>query len=156
VRRDESAHHDTLEIEGVDLDQRQRQHEAAPGPAGQQIRMPAPQLRGTRSREEERVGRVLDQPVHLVEQGGDLLHFVDDDHPGGASRESLAQQRGPRRVLREDIRLQQIDRRGVRVVVAEPVALADATRAPEEGGLPTGQPQIEQPLDDLAHEGRLS
>jgi hypothetical protein len=41
--------------------------------------MTAPQLSGTRTRYEKSAWRILDQPVHLIEQLRALLYLVDND-----------------------------------------------------------------------------
>ena len=59
--------------------------------------MAAPQLPRARSRKEKGERRVLDQPVHLVEQGGNLLHFINDDQVVPPIGKPFSQQRGARR-----------------------------------------------------------
>jgi hypothetical protein len=61
------------------LGRHQRKHLEPPGAATEQVGSPAFQLAGARPAENEPQPPVLDQPVHLVENAGHLLHLVEDD-----------------------------------------------------------------------------
>jgi hypothetical protein len=87
---------------------------------------------------------VLDEPVDLVEQRGDLLHLVDDHDLGGGSREQvLAQRRGLLGVADQLVGLQQVDPDGARVGVPEEPALPRLARTLEKEAVPGAgrQPQ---------------
>ena len=101
-------------VDAIDLADRERHHLPAPRPAGQQIGMPAPQLVRARSGQQEALPPILNQPVHLVQQGRDLLHFVDDHERVAGVGDALPQQCGAGRILTVDVGLEQVDQEGVR------------------------------------------
>ncbi len=60
----------------------------------QQVGSATHELPGTGTREDESPVPVLDEGMHFVEQGGQLLDLIDDHRPrrGGAGRQFLAQE----------------------------------------------------------------
>ena len=156
VWREQPADHDPLEIDAVYLGGRQRHHLAAPGPASQEIGVSAPQFARARSGQQKALPTVLDEPMHLVEQRRDLLHFVDDDDRVLPVGVALAEQRRTRGVLTVDVGLKQVNQGRVRQVFADPETLADATRAPEKGGPPLRESEVDGARAYSTREGSLS
>ena len=71
--------------------------------------MPAPKLASAGPAEAEDDISVLDQPVHLVQQGGDLLDLVDDHEGLRIGQELFAEAVRLRRVASEQVGFEQVD-----------------------------------------------
>ena len=78
---DEATVHGAEEVKVGDLGPGQRVKCEAPGASTQQVRPPSPELPRAGPAQHETQVVALDESVHLVEDGGHLLHFVDDDWP---------------------------------------------------------------------------
>ena len=79
--------------------------------------------------------QVLHQPVHFVEERGNLLDLVDDDlapTPVASGLQLLAQELRAGRVAPELVALQQVDPALVPVVLPQEGALARLARSPQE------------------------
>ena len=103
--------------------------------------------------QQEREACVLDEPVNLVEEHRELLDLVDHDQPGAPSAVAFAEEGRPRRIFREDVRLEKVDQRRIRKRLADPEALAHPTRTPQKGRPSRGQAQIEKALEYPSHVG---
>jgi protoporphyrinogen oxidase len=65
---------------GTKLLRHKREHQASKRPPRQQVRAGLLQFPGARSEKHEAEAVVFREPVHLVQQGGKALDFVDN-HP---------------------------------------------------------------------------
>jgi len=101
--RQQARHQNILEVEALNLMPCQGCHRESPGAAAEQIHVPSPEFPRAGARQQEGDATILDQPVHLVEEFGNHLDLVDH-HPGARVREPFAQQSGPRRIFRKDVR----------------------------------------------------
>jgi len=79
VGRDQAPVEDPQQVERAELGRHERVHLVPPRPPPEEVHASTPQLARARAAQNDTQPAVLDQPVHLVEQGRHLLHFVDDD-----------------------------------------------------------------------------
>ena len=105
------------------------------GPAGQQVGAAPPQLARARTGEHEAEVVGLDEAVHLVEQPGRLLHFVDHRPGAGGQDRELPVQCG--RVLAQPERLpgvEQIVGGGAGEAIPDPGGLAGPAWSEQKDG----------------------
>ena len=101
----------------------------------EEIRGAPPHLPGARSAQREMDAAVLDQPMHLVEQGRRLLDLVDHHLParrGPGRLDLLAQPLRVGHVAAELVHLEQVDPTCVRVTLPQQRRLAGLARTPQE------------------------
>ena len=113
----------------------------ADGPSPQEIGGAPLHLGRARSAQREAAAPVLHEPVNLVQEGGNLLDFIDDDLsvPVVPFRfDLLAQEFRVRQVTSELVALQQVDPAAVRIALAQEGALAGLAWPPEEERLRAG------------------
>jgi hypothetical protein len=113
-----------------------------PGAAGQQVGLSSPELAGAAPGEEEPEPAALDEPVHLVQEPGQLLDLVDGDPRGQSapiSDEAFEQARVGGQA-EDQVRTQEIDhQRPVPELRSHQEALARGAGAQQEEGLPPKQ-----------------
>ena len=121
------------------------------GAAAEQVRGPATHLARAGAAQREAEAPVLHEPVHLVEQGGHLLHLVYDDLARRVRRVRLyllAQKLGVGRVSTELVALEQVDPAGVRVGLPEQGRLPRLAGTPQEERLGSRRGHFEEPVGD--------
>ena len=124
------------EVEGVaELGGDEAMQFEAQGAPAEQIRRAVAHLAGTRAAQRELHAAVLDQPMRLVEQSGDLLHLVDDDlvaRRRPVEDDFLAQQFRVVRIAAKFVGLEQIQPTRLRITLLEERGFARLARSPKE------------------------
>ena len=85
-----------------------------------------------------------------------LKSGVDDDEIRVPCAQPLPEQHGARCILAVDVGLEEVDEEGVGQGLANPSALANLARTPEECGLPGREVKSEESPDDFPHQGSIS
>ena len=122
----------------AELARRQWMHAQGERAAREQVDVAAFQRARARPRQGEAKLAPLDQPMHLVEDGRNLLDLVEHDPAAVALRHHGVEPLRRREQRGVDVGLQKVDEDGVRESVPEPARLAGAPRTEEKEALVAG------------------
>ena len=119
-------------------------------PSPQQVRLTPPDLPSAGSAEREAQAAVLVEPVDLVQERGNLLHFVHDDERSPSSLfQLLPETLWLLDVTSELVSLEEIDPDSVRICRSEERGFARLARSPEKEGLGSGLWKLELSINHV-------